>query len=348
MPLKNYAVLRGDIFAFVDAEPGDNTPHFSFSLKAVGKTYVVQVNVQSKFQPHTLQVALKTYNEDEGPQTFFAALKNLPVGRTKLATEGMKDAGTPELEIDYVRNLPAGLQLQPEDFHPVPYQVVNATQVSLHEILTKLSKEAQDNKTTAEVYAFGELFPGGIHNIHMNQGSPGSGSFSATNGPKQDGALFIHHRVQGKDVWQGYFTYFGSQQWVTTDDGGEPTGTPQANPLPGVRIVGAVIRGSLDEDGDEQEKVIVQYRAATGEAIALDGWELKDAHGGTYRFDARNILPPLAQIVAAFNREDPTHPQLGNNGGTIQLVTPDGVVAHQVTYTAGQVAPRGFVTPFNQ
>jgi uncharacterized protein YukJ len=348
MPLKNYAVLRGDISAFAGAEPGDNTPHFSFTLKAVGETYKVQVNVQSKVQPHTLQVALKTYNEGEGPQTFFTTLKNLPVGETKLATEGTKKEGSPDVEIDYIRNLPADLQLQPEDFHPVPYQVVNATQVSLHKILTKLSKEARDNKTTAEVYAFGELFPNGIHNIHMNQGSPGSGSFSATNGPKQDGALFIHRRVQGKDVWQGYFTYFGSQQWVTTDDGGEPTGIPRVNPLPGVRIVGAVIRGFRDGDGDEQEKVIVQNRAATGKAIALDGWELKDAQGGTYRFGERDTLPPLAQIIAAFHRADTAHPQLGNNGGTIQLVTPDGVVAHQVTYTAAQVAPRGFVTPFNQ
>jgi hypothetical protein len=110
-----------------------------------------------------------------------------------------------------------------------------------------------------------------------------------------------------------------------------------------------VIRGSLDGYGNEQEKVIVQNRATTGEAIALNGWELKVLKKtGTYRFDARATLPSLAQIVAAFDRADPAHPQLGNNGGTIQLVTPDGVVAHQVTYTAAQVAPRGFVTPFNQ
>jgi uncharacterized protein YukJ len=224
MPLKNYAVLRGDIASFAGAEPGDKTPHFSFTLKAAGETYKVQVNVQSKFQPHTLQVALKTFNENEGPGTFFAALKKLRVGETKLATEGVKEEGSPDVEIDYVRHLPAGLELQPKDFHPVPYQVVNATEVTLHKILTKLSTEARDNKTTAEVYVFGERFPDGMHDIHMNQGSAGSGDFSRTNGPKQDGALFIHHQVQGKDVWQGYFTYFGSQQWATTSAGEEPTG----------------------------------------------------------------------------------------------------------------------------
>jgi uncharacterized protein YukJ len=89
-----------------------------------------------------------------------------------------------------------------------------------------LSKAHQEN---LDSYVFGRFFKegGGIHDVHLNQGStsgfihrPGNDS-NDHNDIWQDGAVMIN---VGEPEWAAYFSAF-NQQFVPTDDLG--------NPLPG-------------------------------------------------------------------------------------------------------------------
>jgi len=94
---------------------------------------------------------------------------------------------------------------------------------TLGRLLSKAHRE------TLDAYVFGRFFKegGGIHDVHLNQGSksgfihrPGDDS-NDHNDVWQDGAVMIN---VGEPEWAAYFSAF-NQQFVPTDDLG--------NPLPG-------------------------------------------------------------------------------------------------------------------
>jgi uncharacterized protein YukJ len=68
------------------------------------------------------------------------------------------------------------------------------------------------------LYVFGERFPGGIHDIHMNQGNPADSRFAGDNGIHQDGVLIIEN---GLNSFTGIFLAFQTQL-IPTDDRGFP------------------------------------------------------------------------------------------------------------------------------
>ncbi len=95
------------------------------------------------------------------------------------------------------------------------------------------------------LYAFGEPFgpdpvadhgfgfapSRGMHNIHMNQGSPEE-RFRGDNAVGQDGALLIAF-PQGR--WAALFLKFQSQSWQTDDATGHPRQPVQAPAAAGCR-----------------------------------------------------------------------------------------------------------------
>ena len=97
--------------------------------------------------------------------------------------------------------------------------------------LNRLLRQAKDQGF--DVYVIGRFYTDGdgIHDVHMNQGSKGgfihvAGSDSNDhNDIWQDGAVIVD--VQAPE-WAAYFTAF-DQQWVPTDDLGNPT--PASQPM---------------------------------------------------------------------------------------------------------------------
>jgi uncharacterized protein YukJ len=96
--------------------------------------------------------------------------------------------------------------------------------------LKALLQRAQD--VGADVYVFGRFYDegGGLHDVHMNQGSTGNkfanrgvdrnahGKVIDHNDVWQDGAVLVDLGAEG---WWAYFTAF-TQQLVPTDDRGNP------------------------------------------------------------------------------------------------------------------------------
>jgi uncharacterized protein YukJ len=105
---------------------------------------------------------------------------------------------------------------------------------------------AQAREQGADVYVFGRFYEegGGLHDIHMNQGSKGKflnhgkdhdahGKLIDHNDAWQDGAVLVD---LGDAGWTAYFTAF-TKQFVPTDDRG--------NPVAGGHQIEAADEGSL-------------------------------------------------------------------------------------------------------
>jgi len=104
---------------------------------------------------------------------------------------------------------------------------------------------AQDAKDrAATMYIFGSQFDeqDGIHEVHMNQGSPGF-----DNGVWNDGGILFNFQDDGH--WEGIFIAFASQQLPSDNSTGLPLPTARSladtlgSPLPAREQTG-------EEDGD--------------------------------------------------------------------------------------------------
>jgi len=70
-----------------------------------------------------------------------------------------------------------------------------------------LQKAIQAN---AKTYFFGQLYTGGVHDVHKNNGN--SGRFSGDNGSYQDGAIFVEW---ADGTWTTLCIAFQTQVWQT-------------------------------------------------------------------------------------------------------------------------------------
>lgn len=177
----------------------------------------------------------------------------------------------------------------------------------------------------------------------MNQGS--RGSFSQTNGPKQDGGLFFH--IKPENRWVAIFLAFQSQDWNTNPDTGQPKGTGPVpdepivvDPLlPSVSIVAALINAVGNEEGKEAVSLINRSDVS----VTLGGWSIQDKQGRSLILDGeleagftlRVVLPAGVGM-----------PRLSNKGGEIRLVSADGSVAHRILYKKKDVAREGWTSVF--
>jgi uncharacterized protein YukJ len=175
---------------------------------------------------------------------------------------------------------------------------------------------------------FGFLPGNGIHDIHMNQGN--SQRFRQDDGVWQDGGLVLHYPAQ--DQWVGVFLAFQSQAWHTDDQTGHTVAEgPEPDHL--VRIVAALV----NPPGPAPEAETVMLLNASPQQVDLTGWSILDRvkhqmmlHGG--------LLAPgdsvRIQVAAPV--------QLGNRGGLITLLNPDGLKVDGVAYTQDQAAAEGW------
>lgn len=324
MALKNYGVLVGRV---VDrrAETDRDSPHYQLLMTAAGTQYRVAVNVLSSEDPPNLLYAA----DDAFRHPALNEMAALDEGHHVLPSTPGGAA------LDFIRaNLVArdGMrELPPEE--PGPDN-------DLADALEHYVQRAMSDPG-ARVYAFGEHWgpeeggkdkifgfePGnGVHNVHMNQGN--SAAHARDDGVWQDGALLMH--FPGQDQWVAVFLAFQSQNWHTDDTTGHaitsaPPGTDRGGRL---RLVGAFV----DPPGPAPEAETVTVLNAGADPLALTGWRLVD------RVKNPTALPAVTLDPGDALRVPVTPPfALGNGGGIVTVLDPDGLKVDGITYTAADV-----------
>ena len=330
MPLASYGVLAGSV-AGQRAEGGTDSPHYQIRIGGGEADFRVAVNVLSQEKPaELLYVAEENFRH---PVT--QSLPGLPGGFTLLASQpgGMA--------LDFIRaNLFDRQQMRPE-----PASMPGPDNDLADKLDHFVRRAAAD--PAARLYAFGQRWgpeagipdkifgfrPGnGVHDIHMNQGN--SQRFRQDDGVWQDGGLLLHYPAQ--DQWVGIFLAFQSQAWHTDDQTGHAIAEqPETDHI--VRIVAALV----NPPGPAPEAETVTLLNASPHQVDLTGWSILD------RAKHQMMLPggPLApgdslrvQVAAPV--------QLGNQGGLITLLDPDGLKADGVAYTQAQAAAEGWSIVF--
>jgi len=338
MALASYGVLAGSV-ADQRAEGGTDSPHYQIRVRGGEADFRVAVNVLSQERPaELLYVADENFRH---PVT--ESLPGLQDGFTPLASQpgGMA--------LDYIRaNLFDRQQMQPE-----PASAPGPDNDLADKLDHFVRRAAVD--PAARLYAFGQRWgpetipdkifgfrPGnGVHDVHMNQGN--SQRFGQDDGVWQDGGLLLHYPAQ--DQWVGIFLAFQSQAWHTDDQTGH-TGLPAPGPapVPGpgepdhlVRIVAALV----NPPGPAPEAETVTLLNASPQQIDLAGWSILDRAKHQMMLGAGVVAPgdsvriPVAVPV-----------QLGNQGGQITLLNPDGLKVDGVAYTKAQASAEGWSIVF--
>jgi uncharacterized protein YukJ len=331
MPLARYGVLAGRV---VDrrAEGGTDTPHYQVQLAAGEEQFRVAVNVLSKEHPSEL-----LYLADESfHHPIVQELLTLPDGFIPLPSS---PGG---LALDFIRaNLFDRMMLR-----AVPATAPGPDNDLADKLDHFMERAAAD--AAARVYAFGQRWgpepgtpdkvfgfsPGnGVHDIHMNQGN--SQQFRGDDGVWQDGGLLAHYPAQ--DQWVAIFLAFQSQAWHTDDQTGHAItgagpGEPEA-PDHTVRIVAALV----NPVGPAPEVETVTLVNASAQDLDLAGWSILD------REKRRLVLEggPLPSGEAVRVQLEPPV-ALGNRGGLITLLNPDGLKVDGVAYTKDQADAEGW------
>jgi hypothetical protein len=201
----------------------------------------------------------------------------------------------------------------------------------------------------ARLYAFGQRWgpepatpdkvfgfsPGsGVHDIHMNQGN--SQQFRGDDGVWEDGGLLLHYPTQ--DQWVAIFLAFQSQAWHTDDQTGHAVPSPEPGAADSaVRIVAALV----NPPGPAPEAETVTLLNASPQDVDLAGWSILDREKRQLMLDAGSVpAGDTVQVLVV----PPV--QLGNRGGLITLLDPDGLKVDGVAYTKSQAAAEGWSIVF--
>jgi len=328
MPLKSYGVLSGAVVN-VQREGSTDSPHYQIEVvDEAGVHYRVAVNVESAQSPSELRFCV--VEDFKHPVTDALPAES---GWTTLL------AGPGHANLDYIRaNLfdPATMRLLPPD--------VSGPDNDLADLLDHYVLRAQRN-AGARLYAFGERWgpengkadkvfgfqPGnGVHDIHMNQGN--DPTFERDDGVWQDGGLLLHLAAESR--WVAIFLAFQSQSWHTDDATGHAIdGTPGPRERAPMRIVGALV----NPVGPAPEAERVTLLNASPAELDLTGWRLADKAKRTCALPAGRLAAGATAVVPVTDGV-----ALGNNGGAITLLDPQGLKVDGVSYTGAEAHDEGW------
>jgi len=339
MALKQYGVLKGKAINKIIGQR--SSPHYQVHLIDDTTDYRIAVNVKSNLAPSELMYLII----DDFQHPVLEKLARLDKGFTPLQSAPNKMA------LDFIRdNL-----FDPRQIRPLPYNVPGPDNDLNKKIDTYVQRAIGDER--ASVYAFGERWgpenglkdkyfgfkPGnGIHDIHMNQGNVGE--FVKDDGVWQDGGLLFHFPSVDKVIvgvgaevwpeqWVAVFLAFQSQCWHTDDHTGhrlpqcEGTLIPPEKE-PGVQIVAALVNPEGEDPGHETVTLI----NLAPDAVDLSGWFIADNNKNRSIIANMRLQPGATGVVNL----DGQGAQLGNNGGIITLLDPEGLKHHGVSYTKEQ------------
>ncbi len=198
-----YALLVGQVTGGDREDDDPRTPHYTIYVTDNERSYRVPVNVQS----------------GDGSEVLYRHVTDFdaPVlNRLELLGEGLLNPQPEEdgIALDYVR----GGYIKESDMKPLPATVEgenNDLQDMIHKLIQKAKRQRDHG---AKIFVFGERFPGGMHDVHMNQGN--KGRWKRDNGVWQDGGLIFYFPFE--DKYQALFFAFQTQSWQTSDNTGHP------------------------------------------------------------------------------------------------------------------------------
>lgn len=359
MSISNYGVLKGRIVE-CRQERDEFTPHYNILVRADGVSYRASINVQS--------------GDRRRPDLLFDVEEDVQhplMQRLDLLDEGFHpgEAGPDGLSVDYVRSGLVKLNTMRSLPHDVP-----GVDNDLNEKLDVLIRRAIDDPDV-QICVFGSRWgpeherdvvfrfkPGnGIHDVHMNQGTPRNERHARDNGTWQDGAVFLHLRDERR--WVGIYLAFQAQQWHTDDRTGHPAadipphrehhGRHRGHHAPGPRRtarpeprrvrVGEGVRiaaAEINPAGDDRGVETVTLHNTTDVPVTLDGWMLDN--GEEARHTLAGEIAPDAELVVHL----PVDVALSNRGGTILLLDAAGQPVDGVTYTRDHARDEGRVIRF--
>ena len=215
MPIRSYSVVKGSPRGgSIQFDREGRNPHYLIDLQAGQETLQVAVNIESQDGSEVL------YRIDDAftpPSP--GGLLDLAQGRTPL------DSVAGGLALDYVRSRVNGtFMVDRSSMSLLPITPDGQASDLQNAVVQFLNQTVADRDGT--LYAFGSSYqdpgqPGGIHDIHMNQGNP-AGNHGDDNGIWQDGALFIN--LPSKNQWIALFIAFQTESWQT-DSSGNPQQT---------------------------------------------------------------------------------------------------------------------------
>ena len=210
-----YGVLRGKPAQILNHRPDDPAPHIEVLIEAPPGPWRLAINVRSDDSTH-----LRFHTEETFKHSILDALPGLPLGLTRPAREDRF------LRLDYVRG---------RLFDSSAMRTADAGSIgdpdALDALLSAALARVRDTEG-AELFAFGNpwgpepdkpdkyfgFLPGrGMHDIHMNQGSPAP--HDRDDGVWQDGGLILRFPGGGATA---FFFAFQSQSWTTDDITGRP------------------------------------------------------------------------------------------------------------------------------
>ena len=333
MPLKNYGVLRARVVRGQREGAGDSSPHYQIHLDDGTIDWRVAVNVQSAMWPSELLYLVV----DDLRHPMLEQLAGSGPGWAEVAR------APGGVALDFIR----GNLFQRQQMRVLPGNLAGGVN-DLSSVLDAWVVRARD-ESDASVFAFGERWgpeptpdkvfgftPGnGVHDIHMNQGN--STEYAADDGVWQDGGLLFYFPSGPR--WVGVFLAFLSQAWHTDDLSGHRTdGGPSASADDAVvRVIAALVNPT----GPAPEAESVTLVNASPDEIVLDGWSLTDRSKQRAPIPTTRLAPGATVQIAV------TSPfALGNNGGAVTLLDPDGLKVHGVAYTSADARRDGWTVVF--
>lgn len=334
MALDGYGVLAARALD-TRREDGTDTPHLQVHVVAAGdEHWRIAVNVESRAAPSELLYLV----EDDFRHPVTATLAQLAPGWHALAP------GQAGPHLDYVR----GNLFDRSEMRLLP-PALEGPDNDLADLLDHWLRRVIADPT-ATVFAFGQRWgpdadvaddvfgfrpAAGVHDIHLNQGSPPP--FDDDNGVRQDGALILRFAER----WVAIFLAFQSQSFHTDDMTGQPLEGPAGTPAAasaGVRILAAMV----NPRGPAPEAESVLLLNASPDPVDLTGWRIADR--------ARQTCPvsPGGPLAAGETRRVAVTERvtLGNGGGTITLLDAGGLKVSGVAYTADDARREGWTVTF--
>lgn len=339
MALNQYGVVKGKAINKIIGR--GTSPHYEIHLIDDMTDYRLAVNVKSNLAPSELLYLII----EDFQHPILSHLVHLEKGFTALPSAPNKMA------LDFIR----GNLFDPRQMRPLPHNIPGPDN-DLNEKLDAYVQRAIGDER-ARVYAFGERWgpengikdkyfgfkPGnGIHDIHMNQGNVGD--FVKDDGVWQDGALLFHFPGIDKvsvgvgteiwpEQWVAVFPAFQSQCWHTDDRSGHRLAQcegviipPEREPT--IQIIAALVNPEGADVGHETVTLI--NRAP--QPVNLSGWFIADKNKNRSPITGMLLKPGATGVVNL----DGQGAQLGNNGGIISLLDPEGIKQHGVSYTQEQ------------
>ena len=340
-----YGVLRGR-YDRAKREDGAATPHLQIRvLDASSQAWRIAVNVESSVGAGAAaNLAVWIVDPLQG-HPILDQLAQLPSGFSDASADdrhGLDYVKAPAFEWSKGRRLPPSGQGSEDDLQDLLLVYLNALAAAGGDLYA-FGAKFESNLHKPIDQEFGNLDGlHGIHDIHLNQGSP-EAAHRGDNGVFHDGGLLLRYPDRVVGVFLGF-----QNQRVPTDAGGQPLptsrslgellgGGPPPPPPPAAGGDVYIERALLNPSGvDAGHEIVVLGNLGVG-PVDLKGWQLADRNDKRAKLTGLSIAGGASVVVALSGLDM----QLANGGGTIRLLNAAGNQVHAVSYSAADASREG-------